>query len=536
MNETYDVVVIGSGFGGAIAAFRNAEAGRSVAILEQGRRWPKEGFPRTVGQVGGAFWRDQGPRGFLEYRAFKNIDVLQGVGVGGGSLHYFNVNLPAPARVLDRWPKPLGRATLDVYYDRARARLDSRPLSPPAGRALPLRTVAFQAAVRAAGVGEPSLADIAVYTGADRKNWAGVSQSACVYCGNCMLGCHVNAKNTLDITYIADAERRHGAEVFALHKVKGIRPATDKGTGYWVDFQVLQEGSGVAGEGRVHGKKVVVGAGALGTSELLLRCRDQLATLPRLSRTLGTRFSGNGDMLFASAMGTRDAIDPAQGPSITSVVDVSTPEHSIHIEDLGYADPLMWMMEGMLPPTGGRVLGALRMVKRYMARSLGMGGADSRISDQLATLMGASRTNHMLPYLGMGTDGADGRFRLRNGELDLDWSHRRSRAMFRQMEESLRRISTAAGGTYTPSPLWRWPLRKLMTAHPLGGAVIGDSDADGVVNHCGEVWNYPGLYVTDGASLPSALSVNPSLTIAAIAERASQWMLHGRERTADEGA
>ena len=133
MQGAYDNLVIGSGFGGAISAFRLAEAGQSVALLEQGRRFAKQDFPRSVGQVGRAFFRPEDPRGFLEYRAFKNIDVIQGVGVGGGSLHYFNVNVPAPARVLDCWPKPLGRACLDRYYGLVLERLDSRPFRRPLG-------------------------------------------------------------------------------------------------------------------------------------------------------------------------------------------------------------------------------------------------------------------------------------------------------------------------------------------------------------------------------------------------------------------
>ncbi|HEY4185541.1 MAG TPA: FAD-dependent oxidoreductase, partial [Polyangia bacterium] len=465
MKESYDVVVIGSGFGGAITAFRNAEAGKTVAVLEQGRRWPKEAFPRTVGQTAGAFWRQQGPRGFLEYRSFKNIDVIQGVGVGGGSLHYFNVNLPAPERVLERWPKPLDRRTLDPYYDRAREKLGSRALSPPDGRVLPPRTLAFQAAAaKAPGVGAPTLTDIAVHTGADRVNWAGVPQAGCVYCGNCMLGCHVQAKNSLDITYLADAERRLGAEIYPLHQVKVIRPATDRGEGYWVDFRVLEGGDGdPATEGHVHGKKVVVAAGTLGSNELLLRCRDQAGTLPRLSHALGKRFSGNGDMLFAGALDMPGAIDPAQGPSITAIADCSTRENTIHIEDLGYADPMMWLLEGVLPPTTGRLRNALKLAGRYLARSLGLGGRSSPVTDQLGSLLGQGRTNHFLPFLGMGSDAADGRFRLRGGELDVDWSHRGSRLMFRQMEDAMRRISQAGGGRYTPSFLWRWPLRKLLT-------------------------------------------------------------------------
>ena len=243
MQGAYDNLVIGSGFGGAISAFRLAEAGQSVALLEQGRRFAKQDFPRSVGQVGRAFFQPKDPRGFLEYRAFKNIDVIQGVGVGGGSLHYFNVNLPAPARVLDRWPKPLGRACLDRYYGLVLERLDSRPFSPPAGRRLPPRTEAFLAAARAADA-RPVLAEIAVYSGPDRLNASGVAQSACTYCGNCMLGCHVQAKNTLDITYIAAAERDHGLALFSEHKVHAIRPALDRGEGYYVPPQPARPGPG----------------------------------------------------------------------------------------------------------------------------------------------------------------------------------------------------------------------------------------------------------------------------------------------------
>jgi cholesterol oxidase len=347
----------------------------------------------------------------------------------------------------------------------------------------------------------------------------------------------VHAKNTLDITYIAAAERQHGAEVHPQHKVEGIRPATDKGTGYHVDFQVLTaDRRATVDRGSVYAQKVIVAAGTLGTTELLLRCRDQLRTLPRLSAALGTRFSGNGDMLFAGAWNTKTAIDPAQGPSITAVIDCSTDEHAIHIEDLGFPDPMFWLLEGVLPPGPGRLRRALSLIGQYLTRSLGLGTAPSRITDQIGALLAGGRTNHFLPYLGMGSDAADGKLRLRDGQLDIDWSHRKSRAMFREMEKAMRRISDQTGGKYETSFLWRWPSRKLLTAHPLGGAVIGTDERDGVVNHAGEVWNYPGLYVTDGACIPSALSVNPSLTIAAVAERAATWMIHGRERAPSDPA
>jgi len=531
MKPSYDAVVIGSGFGGAITAFRLAQAGQRVAILEQGRRWSPDRFPRTVGQTGDAFWDDTARRsGFLEYRAFRNIDVLQGVGVGGGSLHYFNVGMRAPPRVLARWPRPLGRDVLDPYYDLVQARLDSRPLTPPPGRGLPARTEAFLAAARGAGA-TPVLTHIAVHTAGDRRNRAGVAQAACTYCGNCMLGCQVQAKNTLDITYIAEAERSHGVEVFPLHRVETIRPASGGSAGYEVAFGVLTPDRRATGDaGTVHGTRVVVAAGTLGTTELLLRCRDRARTLPALGPMLGRRFSGNGDFLFAGAMRTRAPIDPASGPSITAVVDCSTDDHAIHIEDLGFPDPMLWFLEGVLPPGPNRLVESARLLVRYVARSLGLGGSTSRIGDGIGQLLRGGRTNHFLPYLGMGSDAGDGELVLGNGGIDVRWSHRASRDMFREMEAAMRRISAQTGGEYVTSFLWRWPWRKLVTAHPLGGCIMGETAADSVVNHVGEVWGYPGLFVTDGSSVPSALSVNPSLTIGAIAERAASWMLHGRDR------
>ena len=182
MEKAYDVVVNGPGFGGAITACRLSQAGRSVCIPERGRRWRKEEFPRTTGQAATAFWDPKRNYGFLEYRAFKRIDVIQGCGVGGGSLHYFNVLLRPPREVLEQRPW-CGNPTYDVllpYYDLVRNMLDATPLSPPAGRGLPPRTEAFFGAARAAGK-TPEFLNIARYTGPDRDNpHGGTPQSACV--------------------------------------------------------------------------------------------------------------------------------------------------------------------------------------------------------------------------------------------------------------------------------------------------------------------------------------------------------------------
>lgn len=531
MNEVFDVVVIGSGFGGAITAHRLSQAGRRVLMLEQGKRWAKDEFPRTIGRVSQGFWQEKRAPGFVEYRVFKNMDVIQGVGVGGGSLHYFNVHIRAPEAVIRKgFPAPLSREVLDPYYDLVQARLESKPLTPPAGKGMPPRTSAFMAAAQAAGR-NPQLLDIAVYTGEDRTNAAGVRQSACVYCGNCMLGCHTQGKNSLDITYIAEAETKFGLQVWPLHKVSHIEPRA-QGEGYRVHFKVLsQTTASEQAAGTVEAQAVIVAAGTLGTNEILLRSRDQSKTLPKLSPRLGHGFSGNGDLLFAGAMDLPNIVDPAYAPSITAVADCSTPEHHIHVEDLGFPDQLLWFLEGALPPRRNWLSRVWRVARAYVRRSLGFANDESRVSDEIAAMLGGGRTARFLPYLGMGTDAADGQLRLRGGQLDLKWRHHASMKMFKQMMAAMQQISKAAGGRYVSSLLWRWPLRKLLTAHPLGGCGMGDSPENSVVDHRGQVWQYPGLYVADGACIPAALSVNPSLTIGAVAERVAHWMLHECEYT-----
>lgn len=534
MKERYDVVVIGSGFGGAIMASRLAQGGMSVAILERGRRWPKKDFPRTTGQVGESFWARGTHHGFLEYRTFKRMDVIQGVGVGGGSLHYFNVQLRPPPAIFhgERWPERITRETMDPYYELVEHMLESRPLAPPQGRDLPARTRAFMEAGRKAGY-DPELVKIAVHTrGAPKNPRSGIPRDPCVYCGNCLLGCHVNAKNTLDITYIAAAERDHGAEVFPLHTADCIEKADDRG--YRVNFRRFDpDAPGSSTEGSVLGERVVVAAGTLGSTELLLRCRDHYKVLPDLSRALGYWFSGNGDLLIPGAVDTSARVDPGQGPSITAKISQEIDGNFITVEDLGIPDPFLWFLEGAMPPRS-RLAAAIGFVKTYALRSLGFAAGKGRVSDEISALVSAGRTPHLLPYLGMGTDAADGRMRLKSGEIDIAWSHRKSRKMFKDMEKLLARISAGAGGRYATSPLWKWPLRKLLTAHPLGGCVLGEDPARSVVDHRGQVWNHPGLYVVDGAIVPSALAVNPSLTIGALAERAAFWMLHGRDMTSGD--
>lgn len=536
MKSIYDVVVVGSGFGGAITASRLAEAGRSVCILERGKRWKKTDFPRSPGEVARAFWRrdeGSGPQdyridsfGFLEYKVFKHMDVIQGSGVGGGSLHYFNVHLRAPARIFSspRWPKEITRDVLDPYYQLAEGILESKRLDPPQGRTLPDRTKAFLAAAAATGR-TAELVPIGVYTGPDRNNpYSGVPQTACDYSGDCLLGCDLQAKNTLDITYIALAEK-HGAQVLPLHLVEYIEPLG--ADGYRVHFKRLDPAApAVSEDGSVIGKIVVVAAGTLGSNELFLRCRDVYKTLPDLSPALGCGFSGNGDFLLAATINAQAEIDPGVGPSITAAADFSTARNAIYIEDLGFPNPFMWMLEGILP-TPSRLSNLVRAIGSYLGSMLGLDS--SRIGFEADRLFRGGATTRLLPYLAMGSDAADGNLKLRDGWLNINWNNRNSRQLFKEIEQGLKELSRAAGGKYETSLLWRWPLRKLLTAHPLGGCAVGEGKESSVVRHQGEVWGYPNLFVSDGSVIPTGLAVNPSLTISALAERTAHWMIHGRE-------
>ncbi len=475
-----------------------------------------------------AFWEEGRSHGFIEYAAFRKLDVVLGAGVGGGSLHYFNVNLRADERIFadPRWPRAVTRHALEPYYERALGMLESQPLRPPYGRdALPERSSVFISASRAAGYATDEV-PLAVYMDAPRTNPAtGLEQNPCVYCGNCLFGCDVRAKNTLDSNYLALAELRHGVSIQPLAVVDGIAPS-DRG-GYDVSFRRLDEADPTSPATRdsLHGTNVVVAAGTLGSTRLLLSCRDRARSLPHLSRALGQRFSLNGELLFAFAHGTSQRTDPGLGPPITARATVHTAQHVITVEDLGLPDTMLWYLEGALPPAAGRIRALAALMASYARRTLGIGSRTSRLSLELDSVVSGARTPRTIPFLGMGTDSSDGRMHLDGDALEIDWDLRRNRALYREMTRVMASISEAAGGKFSTSFLYRWPMRKILTAHPLGGCAMGDDPDRSVVKDTGETWAYPGLYVVDGSIVPTALAVNPSLTIAALAERAAQQIV-----------
>jgi len=529
MGDTdFDVVVIGSGFGGAITACRLAQAGNSVCILEKGKRWDRLQFPRGPGEVASStMWNPRGRtagRGFIEYLTFRNMDVVQGTGVGGGSLHYFNVHMRPPAFIFDQpsWPKQITLRRLRPYYALAADMLGANTFRAAPDNPLPLRTRAFEDAVQSIGR-KPERVPICVRFSHNGSN------PGCEQCGNCLLGCHVHAKNTLDLNYIPLAEQ-HGAVVMPLHQALKITPAAE---GYQItcaDLGVAPADSPDSAIRHLTARKVVLAAGTLGTNELLLRCKWEHRTLPRLSPALGQHFSGNGDFIFAGARYQNKVIEPGRGPSISSGVGFRKEQHQyIYIEDLGYPDPFIWYFNSAIP-TRGRLRRILMQTRHYILNAMGAGH-----HFELEQLLGNKYLTHFLPYLGMGTDAANGTITLSaRGELRVKWPVRKSLPMFKDMIRHMKDLSESSGGRFVNSFMWRSPLvgvpmARTLTAHPLGGCAMSDSPLTGVTDPHGEVWGYPGLFVADGSLMPGALGVNPSATISAVAERVAFHMIHHRE-------
>jgi cholesterol oxidase len=327
----FDVVVIGSGFGGAITASRLAEAGYRVLILERGRRWDKNSYPRQAGDMW--TWNPKCPEkqhGWLDLRVFQHMSVATGAAVGGGSLIYANISCEAPEAVFkEGWPPELTYTELKPHYDAVAKFMNVQKV--PSNQ-WTNRMKLMQEAANNIGFGNRfKQLELAVSFDPDFNlnqpnpfnvinskrfvNPQGVEQGTCVHLGNCDIGCDADAKNTLDRNYLPWAEK-HGAQIRELHVVTNIQPLNG---GYTVSYNQLANGN--VAPGAVTGRIVIVAAGSLGSTELLLRCREQHKTLPNISPFLGTNWSSNGDFLTPAFYGTRD-ISPSHGPTITCAIDV----------------------------------------------------------------------------------------------------------------------------------------------------------------------------------------------------------------------
>jgi len=510
-------------------ASRFARAGQQVCLFERGpERWPGD-FPddpvsgaKNI-QARTAAGRFGSPTALFDFRLERDMSVLVGCGLGGTSLINANVALRPNNDVFDdaRWPEALrgNRDLLEPYFELAERWLGSN--SYPADRESPPKLAALE--VGALALGETATRPPINVTFTDGVSAGGVPQSACNDCGDCVAGCNVGAKNTVLMNYLPDAHH-HGAKIFCEVEVESVVPAPEGAAGRWmISFRVVGENREKfeAPNQFVTANHVILAAGTLGSTEILLRSRREGLTV---SDRVGSRFSGNGDVLgFGTdakrhingiGWGRHVGREPV-GPTITGVVDLSNrkaPGAGLVIE------------EGAIPSVLASVMPAALALAETETETR---GTFRRVLDLLGSWR--SKAERTMTYLVMSADDDDGDLRLDGDRLAISWKGAGSEGAVIDDNDLLEQATSAIGARYLPDPLWSKALGKsLVTVHPLGGCVMADDAANGVVNDLGSVFSgtagtqvHESLFVSDGSIIPRPLDLNPLLTISALAERSA---------------
>ncbi len=509
----YDVVVVGSGYGGGVAANRFARMGFGVAVLEQGRLWRPGDFPTTAKarrkatRISGRLPGLGDPTGLYRLTVGKGLTVFAATGIGGGSLINAGVVLrPDFKRLRNKgWPDAaVSDGLLEEGLARAEAMLGAAPVPDPERFA---KFAGMRKAAEASGA-SVQLSSMTI-SHSPGPNAAGVIQFACRNCGDCWSGCNVGAKNTVGITYIADAVD-HGAEVFCKSRVESIAPAH---CGWEI---VVQDLSGAERSRRVTAQRLVLAAGTLGTTELLLRARrNGLA----LSDMLGERFSANGDDLVFAA-GLDEPVHavamgfPSQAPLGTAPVG----PHSMALIDLGDEQGPLYVHDGTMLAMMASFAPFKDLLRLRFGRALRL---------MRSGIYGEEMSRTQMFYV-VAHDDAGGRLRLHKDRVMVDWPEYSDSPARVAAEKKIKAMIEGMGGEFHSN---HFALKAFggnrIIAHPLGGCAMGETVDEGVVSPDGRVFDptkgvkgvHEGLYVCDGAAVPSAVGVSPLLTITALAER-----------------
>lgn len=518
----FDAIVIGSGFGGSVTALRLSEKRHKVLVIEKGRRFGTGDFPKSNWDLRRWMWMPRaGLRGIFQMSFLEHVTVMHGVGVGGGSLVYANT-LPVPKDAFfgaASWSKIADwKRELAPHYDTARRMLGAarNPRETPGDRVL--RSIA-----RDMGREDQwHMTDVAVYFGQPGKRVPdpyfggdGPERVGCTFCGACMTGCRVGAKNTLDRNYLYLAEKR-GARVLSETEVTAVRPRD--GGGYRVEVkgtfgQRLDEDVHTA-------DKVIFAGGVMGTVPLLLAMRADPNGLPKLSPRVGDMVRTNSEALFGVIVPNAKE-DFSEGIAITSILH--TDEHS-HIEPVRYAAGSGFFRTMVLPQTGGpttlaRIAGAAQSFAKHpiqwtRAFAVADFARQSQILLYMRTLDGTLRMR-----LGRGV-----RTGFQTGLVtELDDPTQAPRSDMPEALDLAQRFAAKVGGV-AATLLTETLLGVPSTAHILGGACMGASADEGVIDGQHRVHGYDGLYVVDGSAVSANPGVNPSLTITALAERAMTFI------------
>lgn len=543
MKSHYDVVVVGSGYGGGVAASRMARAGQQVCLLERGKELRPGDYPQTELEAAGQMQVDApeghtgSNTGMFDFHTNQDISVLVGCGLGGTSLINANVSLRAEPRVFEdpRWPEPLrgGDTLLEEGYLRAQEML--RPAPYPANQPPLAKLDALEVSARA--MGEKFYRLPINVTFQDGENHVGVMQNACNLCGDCVTGCNYSAKNTTLMNYLPDAHN-HGAEIYTEVSVERL----ERQDGRWVVYyRRINPGLERFDSPLLFVTADVVAraAGSLGTTEILLRSRN--AGLP-MSDMVGRHFTGNGNVLGMGYNGDwpvhgigYGSVDPAGrtpvGPCITGVIDM---------RERPNLDEGMVIEEGVTPGALAHIMpGALAAIAATEPSHYRGADALARAAREAESLLLGAHHGAMdnsQTYLIMTHDHSEGHMVLDGDRLRIEWPSVGKQPIFHTANENLTRASEAFGATFVRNPMWRRMAgTSLITVHPLGGAVMGEDAASGATNHKGQVFAatagrdvHAGLYVFDGAILPRSVGVNPLITITAVAERTAALLARDR--------
>lgn len=530
LRDTYDVVVIGSGYGGAVMAARLAP-GRRLALLERGREWLPADFPAGLSGVLGEFRGSAKPLGLFDYRTGSTLDVLVGNGIGGTSLINANVVIAPDRDIFARWPFAIQQAyasgAMDQYEARVRAMLavDAIEEGDALRKSWFHRTTA-QARWRQGAGNRTSALPLAVNLRRYpmQANAQGILQAACTHCGDCVTGCKVGAKNTLDVNYLPLA-RNAGAEIFARMEVEWLERLAD---GRWRVHYLSRPDAVTVVRGQIIAGSVILAAGSLGSTQILLRSRAQGLAL---SPALGTRFSANGDLLGmgyntevqTNVMGFGDNPPPRGearvGPTITTAADYRS--------NATIAERFL-IEEGAIPSA---LVDALRLALPPLAGIMPNFPATQRVSRDILGRRTDGALNHSMVYLGIGHDSAGGRVELDAlGNARVVWPSLPQEPFVARLRAEMTQHAQNFGGKFLDSPRTS-PIfgGAMTTVHPLGGCPMADRAEEGVVNADGQAFDprggsqalYSGLRIVDGSILPGSVGVNPLLTIAALAERAA---------------